>query len=325
MELRGPLASLRHDDIEWKRGQQGLVKSLAAWRAEPVAAPVFAAMKRFGGGAALERCRALADLFAPPGERAEHFVASLIDAGIAALDGYPLGQLPLRHGSRDAAPMLVLAQSGDATLALAAHDGGVLAMLPPARTARFRPVETWVRVLSGSGVAERVLLGEADGVPAAIGAEQIALGAGDVRYHHGPHEAFEVVGASGAMIVLRLERQLEECGLVREYAMPGGVLVHQAGARPDDSRDELIVALLGGMGRIDAVPQMARVVLGDGSDALRWQALREVTALDGAAGLELLAQIAADPEDTLAAQAGAALAALLASRPDLEGAGTWPG
>ncbi len=313
MELRGPLASLRQNDSEWERGQHALSRALSAWRAEPAVAPVLSAMKRFGAGAPLEKCRALALLFQAPGGRAGAFTDSLVEAGLAALDGHPLGQLPLLHGTRDAAPMLVLARSGTATLALAAYDDASLAMLPAPRTARFRPFETWKRVLAGAGRQDHVVLVEDDGAGARLDMREVALNAGEVCHHHGLREAVEVRRVAGAMAVLRLERQLEEDAPVREFRLADGALVHQASARKDDSRGELMLSLLGRMERIDAVPQMARVALGDGSDALRWQALCEVLALDAAAGMELLAQVAADPQNTLSTQAGGLLAKLRAT------------
>ncbi|HUD29420.1 MAG TPA: hypothetical protein VMQ93_11155 [Novosphingobium sp.] len=324
MELRGALVGLRQNDIEWERGQRALARALAAWRAEPVVGPVLRAMQRFGDGAPLDRCAALAQLFDGPAARGHAFADSLVAAGIAALDGHPLGQLPLLHGSRDAAPMLVLAQSGGATLALAGYDGTVLAALPRPLTARFRPVETWKRVLAGTGQADHVLRGDRQGgVPLEV--RRATLVAGEVFHCFGPRETREVRQVDGAMVVLSLERELDGAGPVRELAREDGALVHQASARPQDSRDELAMALLGRMKRIDAVPQMARLALGGGGDAMRWQALREVIALDVLAGVELLAQIAADPEDSLAAQAAALLPALLRSRPELRGAATWPG
>jgi hypothetical protein len=323
MELRGPLASLRHDAIEWELGQHALARTLAAWRAEPGVAPVLTAMQRFGAGAPLERCTPLALLFQPDGPRAGAFVDSLVAAGLAALDGHPLGQLPLHHGSRDAAPMLVIARAGTATLALAAYDGAALDALPAPLTARFRPCETWKRVLSGSGVADRVLRADGDDAPLRPGT--LWLRAGQVHHGFGPRESLDVRRVDGTMAVLRLERQLDDHGPVREYCLANGTLAHQAGARRHDSRDELVVALLGAMERIDAVPRMAQVALGGGGETLRWETLREVTALDALAGVELLAQVAADPEDSLRAPAAALLETLLAARPDLQDTATWPG
>jgi hypothetical protein len=326
MELRGPLANLRRDDIEWARGQHALTRTLSAWRAEPIVAPVLAAMKRFGSGLPLERCPALALLFEPANGRADTFVYSLVAAGLAALDGHPLGQLPLRHGSHDAAPMLVLAQAGSATLALAAYDAAALTALPAPRTARFRPCETWERVLAGSGKADRVLRDE--DAPGGLRRDRLALAAGDVHYCYRPREALQVRRVVSTMAVLRLERRLEAHEPVREFALADGALVHQASAHKEDSRGELVLALLGRMGRIDAVPQMARLALGGidgGSDALRWRALREVLALDAVAGIELLALVAADPEDSLQCTAAALLASLLAARPGLREMAAWRG
>lgn len=313
MELRGALAGLRRDDLEWRRGQLAMAKALSAWRREPAAAPVLAAMKRFGAGAALASCGPLAELFTQGTARAPEFADSLVVAALAALDGNPLGQLPLPHGASDAVPTLVLARDDDATLAIVAYDGAVLAMLPPPGTARFRPVESWNCVLRGCGAADVVRWRE--GCLPEI--QRIALGQGQVHYRRGDATAVEVRRADGALVVLRLERALRDAEPVREVRLADGALLHRASARRADSRDELIVSLLGRMERMDAIPGLAALALGEGGEALRWRALCEVIVLDAVAGVELLQQVAADGQDPLAAQAAQLCETLFASRPEL--------
>jgi hypothetical protein len=70
------------------------------------------------------------------------------------------------------------------------------------------------------------------------------------------------------------------------------------------------------MERMDAVPVMVETTH-DGSDHLRWQAVRECIALDTAAGLAALRAIAANPADSLHAPASALRERLHASHPEL--------
>ena len=94
-----------------------------------------------------------------------------------------------------------------------------------------------------------------------------------------------LTSVDGCLVSLRLQRRPANAGPAREYELASGRLIHQAAGNPRDSRIEMMLALLGRMGRGDAAPLMARMAREDGSAALRWQALRECLALDYAGGL----------------------------------------
>jgi len=306
MELRESLARLRHDDREWRSIQQALARVLKTCRAEPAVAPVLAAIKRFGKGAPLERCDALAGLFDGESDRALIFVGRMVSAVVAGLDAHPLGQVPVAHGRRDMAPALILAQSGTARLTLAAIDGGALALAPAARTARFPAHESWLRVLAGSAEAEHIVRRDGADGRAMLHSALVSLGPGSVFHRYGPREALHMRRVDGAMVVLRLERALPHVGPLQEHSLPDGALVHRSAASPADSRAELVATLLGGMERHDAVPALVEIVRDDGAaDTLRWQALRQVGMLDGEMGRALLAQIAEAGDDPLSSPARA--------------------
>lgn len=331
MELRDELTTMRQDGTRWEQGQRALADTLARWRSGPAVASVLEAMEPFGCGEPLDTCPPLAALFSSGDSRAREFADGLVATGLCGLRANPLGQLPLSHGSRDAAPALILARSGRATLALAAYDGAALASLPSPRTAHFRPVETWIHVLAGSGSAQHILRRDGEtllddmGPRAVLQSGPRALEPGVVLFRYGTREALQVRSVDGAMTLLRLERLLHDHEPEREYSLPDGVLLHQSCARNEDSRDELAMALLGRMGRTDALPGMARIAIGEGSDALRWEAVREAVTLHPNTGIELLARIASTPDDPLALPAAALQARLIETWPELEGAAPWPG
>jgi hypothetical protein len=93
-------------------------------------------------------------------------------------------------------------------------------------------------------------------------------------------------------------------------------LVHRASGDRHESRDEMMMALLGRMRRKDAASVLAALTR-SGSDHLRWQALRECLALDSAAGFAALGRIATDPTDDLAPEVGALRARLVKAPPQL--------
>ena len=110
-----------------------------------------------------------------------------------------------------------------------------------------------------------------------------------------------------------------QAGVTREYRLADGRLVHQAAGNPRDSRIELMMALLGRMDRADAAPLLAGIAQEQGSDALRWQALREALALDTLAGFQALTAIARSDDDALAPAAGTLRSQLVETYPQLAG------
>ena len=78
------------------------------------------------------------------------------------------------------------------------------------------------------------------------------------------------------------------------------------------SRVQMIAAVLGRMGRRDALPALAAIAR-EGPFALRWQVAREMAALDPAAALPTIRHMAqADPHREVRAAARATLALLAA-------------
>lgn len=329
MMMRSAVAAQDRNDREWEDGQRALADRLATWRAGT--APVHAAMEQFGAGAALEQCAPVADLFGAGSPHGMEFAQGFVADCLAGLTAHPLGQLPLLHGTRDSAPAVVLASSGRASLALAAYDGARLKNVPAPRTVRFAPQETWIHVLAGSGTADHVLCRDGPEDRMVLQSARIALEPGMVLYRYGPRETLQVRGVAGNLVLLRLQRRLAETAPVREYSLPDGTLLHQAMARAEDTRTELAMALLARMGRKDAVSPMKRIAGGepgqDAPDSLRWQALREVLALDTDAGLDLLDLLMSRPHDPLSGPAAALRGSLYEIWPELEpegGRASWP-
>ena len=101
-------------------------------------------------------------------------------------------------------------------------------------------------------------------------------------------------GAAGAA---RSSGGWSRCGCTARAAIPGraanttladGALLHQSAGDIRASRHEMMLALLGRMGRAEAAPVMAAIAREPGDASLRWQALRECLALDTAAGFAAL-------------------------------------
>jgi hypothetical protein len=229
----------------------------------------------------------------------------------------PLGHAPFRHFTDDVIATLQLAKAGDTTLSLVAIDRYGLARRPAASTADFSPSEVWERVLAGTATAAVIDRGATGPDRADLIVSEMTLRPGslivrDARFRH-----VRLDRVQGCLVSLRLQRRMPGAGPTREYALTDGALVHQAAGNPKDSRTELMMALLGRMGRADAAPAMAGIATEEGSGALRWQALRECLSLDTAQGFSALCEVARRADDELAPAAGALRSQLIEAYPQL--------
>lgn len=316
MILHPALRALRDDDAPQRHAQAALQAALARWR-EAEMADIGSDIESFARGESLSDCPALASLFKADG-RARAWVASFAAAMAAALRRAPLGHVPLRHFTDGVTSTLLLARSANATLALVAVDGAGLSARAAATTVDFGPTETWEHILAGSAAAEWIEAGEPSRDRVRLQRKPIVLTPGSLIERDGSREALQLRRVSGCLVSLRLQRRRGNGDPTREYALADGRLVHQAAGDPADSRTELMIALLGRMGRADAAPAIAAVAHNGGSPALRWQALRECLALDTATGFAALAGIARDPADPLGSPAGALRAQLIEAYPQLQ-------
>lgn len=318
MLLHPELRALRSDDAPQRDAQQVLHRAIAAWRARPEVAALFADVDQLGTGEDFERCHALAALFADHGGTGQATVATLASELCRALASAPLAHVPLRHFTDGFTSTLLLARKGPVTLSLLALDGPELRNRPEPRCVGFAPNDTWELILAGKATADIVACRPTGPRSAALTRRAIELLPGSVLRRDGEKEARLIQAVEGTLVSLRLQRRRQNPGPSREYSLSDGTLVQQAAGHPRDSRIELMLAMLGRMRRRDAAPLMAELARGEGSAALRWQALRECLALDTAAGFAALLAIAARPDDPLATPAGALRAQLIETHPQLQ-------
>ena len=318
MYLRAELAALEVDDAPQRRAQDRTYREFAAWRAQAESAAWGEALARFGAGADLAQCHALAALFGSDPDPAAALVAGVTAAGVAALTAEPLSHIPLRHGGDAARATLLLGQSGDAALSLVARGGPALAAAPAPTSATFAPARHWLRVIAGSARVTRLTFG-ADGAiePRPLTLGRVTLIPGDVLARDALSEALHFSGISGTLVTLDLNRRDRRADVAREVALADGAPLRQSACDPRDSRHELMAALLGQMARSDAAPALAALARTDAPAPLRWQVLREALALDTRAGFAALSAVANRPGDPLARAAHDLRAQLQAAHPQL--------
>lgn len=282
------------------------------------------ALARFGRGHALCALPALAEFFGkdPDAASADIGIAigALVQGLTAALAARPLAQVPLRHSHSPVSDMLLLASAGRASLALGVWDGDVLQQARAPQTVEFAPAESWIRVLGGAAVAERI---RPDGD--ALIREPVMLKPGMTVLHYGLREAIHMRRVTGLLVVLRLQRALDLDEPVRVHALEHGKVMQRTAARAEQSRLELAMAAIAAMDRRDAIPALSRIADGGGPAGLRWAALKAALGLDTRAGMVLLGRLASSEGDVLAAPAQRLHAQLLGEWPELERVAQWRG
>lgn len=312
MHVHQDIVALRGDIAVQRASQQALEGAKSGWL-ERAAAPFMADLKRYAAGAGLTVCAALHELM-QSADCANRVITDWRRSVVDAVRNHQLGQVPFRHQYQHGMAVLQLATTGNATLSLILYEARDR---PAPVSACFVDGDCWEIVLAGSGVARLLDLQQESGKPANITGSNTYLSLGNTLHIKGANRAKQIVSVNGCMVVLRLSRTPDHPLESREYRLDDGMLLHRASGDRLQSRQEMYVTLLGAMGRTDAAPIMAGLSR-EGSNQLRWEALRNCLALDCATGFHALNAIAGDPQDPIAGPAAALKARLLTAHPQLD-------
>lgn len=316
MQIDPQIGALRGDHAAQRAMQRAVADAMAQCRHDSALSPVLTDLESYGTGVPLSDCTHLAALFAADGsprKAIEPFVRRLVTLQRA----YPLALLAFRHQSGAGFHFLLIAGKGRATLGLALHEGGAHFAAPT--TATFSDAERHEAVLAGAGEISMLEIARENGEHAMIEECRRRVSTGTVFTCSGRKQSRIVRSLASRLLVLRLARTGEAMLPARQFALPSGRLVHRACGDRRESRHEMMLTLLGRMGRCDAAPLLADLAVQDGAggEQFRWQALRECLALESAAGFRALSSIAEDPADPLARPARELRANLVQTHPQL--------
>jgi hypothetical protein len=322
--LRPEMRALRSDDTPQRVAQSGLFRAADDWRGRADVADVLAELAAFASVRSLAECPALSGLFDDGNPAAQRLVCSFVDAYCAGLDAAPFGHVPVRHFTDGTLSTLLLGRAGGVSLTLVAINGAAIAARPAPVSISFSPNDSWEHVLAGHAQGELIECRRTQQHDVALDRRPVSLAPGSITARKGSRQALLLKSVAGCLVSLRLQRRHDAPGPTREYDLASGTMVHQAAGTARESRQELMVSLLGRMGRSDAAPVLAEMAQERGRDALRWQALRECLGLDTLAGFHALCAIARSADDPLAVAAGALRSQLIEAHPQLAGAEPCP-
>ncbi|KQZ77151.1 hypothetical protein ASE06_03330 [Sphingopyxis sp. Root214] len=246
-----------------------------------------------------------------------------LDAALALLAADPFARPPMRMvgGSDGGAGGLVLADSGAIRLTLQLRPYTANSAAPG--TAVFVPGRAAIHVLDCGGAELRAYAvavsaaEEAGGFTASNAAPCLTqpprpLRTGETLILDTARQSFTLQGTGHDVLLLELTVQPPSRLPIRAYDIASGRLTHISASRRDSSFRQMALALLRQLGRTDAAPLFIAETASE-DFAARWNAMRELVALDPAAALPHLAAMAArdpHPEVRRAAAATHALFSL---------------
>lgn len=311
MHVHHAIAALRADPVLQRRTNAAMSRALSDWlRREPVAL-LQDCIARFAAGADLVSLPELAMLMHDH-RAAKSFVDGILAAFIAEIRQEPLGEVPFRHSSSAGYSRLVLMRRAGVTLTLCAYEPLKCAREP--ESAQFVDCERYEIVLNGRvrGVFHRLLKnGEVE-------AEAREWGQGDTIHCQPGCESRQFIEVGQSVLLLQLTRAPAHPQPTLVYRLTDSALIQQSSGDKRASEQVMALGVLGALGRKEAITPMITFAtdLARDMDA-RWEAVRQVLALDSGYGLTLLADLSRRSDDPLAKPAGKLRQDLLKSYPAL--------
>lgn len=295
MRIDSQIAALPRDPAEQRRGQNAINEAVQRWKADPALTPVLQQFSRYANGDALEALSELHALLRSK-EAADRFVESWLNVHLAALRESPLSQLPFRHSYNSGFATMQLLVEREASLALVVYEE------------RSDPIEPESAIFSDREQHEIAVAGQAQGIFSCLNhAGDLSnivrrVGPGDVFSFDCNREVRQWTEVEGRLVLLQLSRTAQQPKPSRELNLKDGSLLMQSDGDKLTSQSSMALAVLGALGRKDAVPVMGKLA-SNGPAHLRWEAVRQMLALDPFGGIDALDRMAADPADELAAPA----------------------
>lgn len=290
-----------HPDLVRLRGrfapQPCTDAAIAAWRALPDVAAVMAALARFDAGEGIAALPELARILSD-GAAARAFAEGFIAPVSAAQKAEPLAQLPLGHSAGQAMVRLRLTSQGRTGLTLAVFAPRARA-IPP--SVLFEDCAVHEIFLSGEG---RALLHRLDG--GRLASAEVICAPGTRFARQGPQEARQIIAVMRPVLLLQLTREALQPAPSREIAFDDARLLKTISGCKTTSQKMMALGVLGALGHRDGLAEMARIALDvAASRDLRWEALRQLLALDAGRGVAVLATLASQPDGELTSPAAA--------------------
>ena len=257
----------------------------------------------YAEGAALADLPTLSQLLCDLGS-ARSLTQSVIERFTAALRDEPLGEAPFRHSSTPGFCRLQMMQSGGVVLSLCAYEP--VESIQTSLAVQFADCELHEILLAGSaqGYTHRLVEAGAGGLRVQSHAQ--VWSAGDTIAPSARTEARHFEGVENTLLVLQLIRTPPHPQPTREIRLSDGALFREASGDRKASEQVMALGVLGALGKPETLKPMREFARDMRKDHnARWEAVRQVLAMDTATGFRLLCELAVHAGDPIAQPARA--------------------
>jgi len=298
MHVHPLIAALRSDPASQRRSQAAIELAMAKWRSGNWVKKIERDLQQFGQGEPLRDLSALNALMHNPDNAAE-CVAQFNHAVIDCLKKEPLGELPMRHISNAGFSRLQWMQAGGATLALCAYEH--VANLQEPTVAQFADCETFEMIISGEARGAFHTLQFAGPNAPKVETKAVFWRAGDRIHRRASQDTRQVLVVKSSVLLLQLSRLPKSPRPTREFRLCDSALTNQASGDKKASEKLMALSVLGALKHRDGIGAMDEFATNIAHDLhARWEAVRQILAMDARCGMDLLERLAQRDADALA-------------------------
>lgn len=310
MKVQPEIEALRSDPASQRRCSEAMKASLAAWYDLPEVVGIRSDLAAYSSSGDLDDCGGLRALMSDH-SAAQHFVATVCGQFIKTLCEEPLAEVPFRRSSGEGFSRVQLMQSGGAVLSICAFEPDAWAGEP--ETVQFVDCSAHEIVIAGSAHGrfyER---------------DRGTMKHMDCHWHPGDQivrrpnlDARHVLRVEQSLLTLQLTRVSQQPGPSCEYQLSDGALVRMSSGDKRASEQVMALAVLGAIGAEDTAEPIAEFARNCGHDAdARWEACRQLLALDTQAGFALIYELSRRSDDPIADPSRSLCARLAETHPAL--------
>ncbi|MEP0191437.1 MAG: hypothetical protein ABJP70_12530 [Erythrobacter sp.] len=313
MIVHPSIAKLRGDRAAQHRARSRMQAAVMQWRNSAIATALCGALKGYSSGADLKDCNAL---FQTMNEvsAARILIDTWQKSFASALEDEPLAEMPFRNRVQGSIATIQLLSQDKATLSLCAIPRGET--LSGQDTVVFSGRETRELIVDGSATGTLHRLSDASDTAKLTNSDAVWQ-AGDA-IQSSPTSGRSILHVEQSLLILQVSRAPNCPQAAREFSVRDGR--HSRSASGDEwvSRKFMALGVLGALRRNSATNEMAHVALDASLDRdLRWEAVRQLLALDAGSGMRLLGELRTKNHDPLGEPAANLAAQLVANHPQL--------
>jgi hypothetical protein len=307
MHIHPDLVALRSDRAAQRRAIERMRMAHVEWLDQALQDELAA----YAAHGRLDELPALAGLLSNQ-QAARVFANNLTAHFSAALREEPFGEVPFRRSLAASFSRLDVMQSGGAVLSLCCFEPAVNQIEPD--SALFVDSASHEIVITGKARGWLRTRGE-DG---RISSHPRVWSNGDRIVRRPRRDTRHIVEVERSLLILQLTRSPARPEPTTEYLIEDSSLLRETSGDRGASEQVMALGVLGALGKADSVAPMVEFAHTSERDPeARWEAVRQVLALDAGQGTALLARLMADLADPLAAPAARLHAQLLDTHPAL--------